>query len=78
MKKVALITLSALFLSVSFTSCREQKTESEQLIEEMKEDGAEIDVSDDGQKVKMETENKEVKIKTDDEGNTKIKTDDNN
>ncbi len=79
MKKIALITLSALFLSVSFTSCRENKemTEEEAVIEEMREDGADIKVKedDDETKIKMETENKEVKIKTEDgESKMKIKT----
>lgn len=72
MKKVIFMSFMALCLSVFLTSCREQ-TEKEKLIEEMKDEGADIDVSDDGSKIKMETDNKEVKIKTDDDGDVKIK-----
>lgn len=71
MKKVLFITLMSLCLSSSFYSCRE-KTEKEKLIDEMKDEGADIDVSDDGDKIKMETDEKSVKIKEDD-GDTKIK-----
>lgn len=74
MKKIAIIALMAGLFSASFTSCRENKTQEEQLIEEMQDEGADIDVSDDGDKIKMETDDKSVKIKTDDDGNTKIKT----
>ena len=62
----------ALFLSMSVTSCRE-KTEKEEVMEEMQDEGASIKTSDDGDKIKMETENREVKIKTDDDGDVKIK-----
>jgi len=76
MKKVLLVTLSALFLNVSFSSCREKNetAETEEIIKEMKEDGAEIEVKVDGdeKKIKMETEEKEVKIKTEG-GETKVK-----
>lgn len=72
----------SLFALVSLTSCREQQTEEEKLIEGMKEEGADIETTydDDGDmKIKMETEDKEVKIKKDADGDTKIKidTDDN-
>ena len=80
MKKIALITLTTLFIGTSFTSCREKKeemSESEEIIQEMNEDGADIKIKDDGDKIKMETEDKEVKIKVDDDGEVKIKTDDN-
>ncbi|RMA57601.1 hypothetical protein [Ulvibacter antarcticus] len=77
MKKIAFIALTALFLGTSLTSCREQKSEKETLIEEMKADGADIKIKDGGDKIKMETDDKEVKIKTDDDGNVKIKVDDN-
>ena len=60
-----------LFMTVSLTSCREE-TEKDRLINEMKDEGAEIEVSKDGDKIKMETENRKVKIKTDD-GDVKIK-----
>lgn len=79
MKKVTLLALTALL--ISFTSCRDQekKTEAEALIEEMKEDGADIKIKEDGdeKKIKMETDEKEVKIKTED-GETKIKVDEDN
>ncbi len=68
-----MIALFASFLAISLSSCRDQKTEKEEVIEEMQDKGADIDVSDDGDKVKMETEDEKVKIKTDDEGNVKIK-----
>lgn len=79
MKKIAIIALSALFIGASFTSCRENKTEAEQLVEEMEAEGAEVKVKeDDGDtKIKMETENKKVKIKEDD-GDTKIKVKEDN
>lgn len=83
MKNLIFIALTATFLTTSFTSCREQKSEKETLIEEMQDKDADIKIKeDDGEtKIKMETEDKKVKIKTDDEGDTKIKetdlTDDN-
>ncbi|MEM0518059.1 MULTISPECIES: hypothetical protein [Aequorivita] len=80
MKKVAVILLSAAFLSVGFTSCRDQEkelSEEEAIIQEMQAEGADTKVkSDDGDtKIKMETETKEVKIKTDEDGDSKIKVD---
>lgn len=72
MKKLIFMASMALFLSVSLTSCREQ-TEKEKIINEMQDEGADIDVSRDGDKIKMETENRKVKIKTDDDGDVKIK-----
>lgn len=77
MKKVILMSVMALFLSLSFSSCREQ-TEKEKIIEEMNDQGADVDVSRDGDKIKMETDDKKVKIKTDDDGNVKIKEKTNN
>ncbi len=77
MKKVSFLASLLLVVSISFTGCREQ-SEKEKLIEEMKEEGAEIDTKtdDDGNyKIKMESEEKEVKIKEDADGDTKIKVD---
>jgi len=77
MKKLSIIASLLLVVSVSFISCRE-KSEKEKLVEEMKEEGAEIETKtdDDGNyKMKMETEEKEVKIKEDADGDTKIKVD---
>lgn len=72
MKKVIFMSFMALCMATSFTSCREQ-SEKEKVMDEMRDEGADIDVSEDGDKIKMETENREVKIKTDDEGDVKIK-----
>lgn len=77
MKKVIFMSFMALFLSLSLTSCREQ-TEKEKIIDEMNDEGADVEVSRDGDKIKMETDNKKVKIKTDDDGNVKIKEKTNN
>lgn len=82
MKKVILLSLTA--LTISFTSCRDKKetseveTEVETIIEEAKENGSEIDVSEEGDKIKIESpDGDETKIKMDEDG-IKIKTDDNN
>ncbi|OBX26202.1 hypothetical protein LX77_02422 [Gelidibacter algens] len=77
MKKVIFMSVMALFLSLSLSSCREQ-TEKEKIIDEMNDEGADIEVSRDGDKIKMETDDKKVKIKTDDDGNVKIKEKTNN
>lgn len=76
MKKLTMIALFAGFLTISLSSCRDQKTTEENLVEEMQDKGADIKVKDD--KIKMETEDEKVKIKTDDDGNTKIKKKDKN
>ncbi|MRT16331.1 hypothetical protein F3C99_05110 [Vitellibacter sp. q18] len=73
MKKITMIALFAGLLTVSLSSCRDQKTQKEEVIEEMQDKGADIKVKDDGDKIKMETDEEKAKIKTDDEGNTKIK-----
>ncbi|MEH6763707.1 hypothetical protein [Aequorivita antarctica] len=73
MKKLTMIALFAGFLTVSLTSCRDQKTQKEEVIEDMQDKGADIKVKDDGDKIKMETEDEKAKIKTDDDGNVKIK-----
>ncbi len=78
MKKLTMIALFAGFLTISLSSCREQKTTEQSLIEEMQDKGAEIKVKDGGDKIKMETDDEKVKIKTDDDGNTKIKKKDKN
>ncbi|HUH28344.1 hypothetical protein [Gelidibacter sp.] len=72
MKKVIFMSFMSLFMTLSLTSCREE-TEKEKIINEMKDEGADIEVSRDGDKIKMETENRKVKIKTDDDGEVKIK-----
>tara|TARA_R110000850_G_scaffold182360_1_gene307819 strand:+ start:80039 stop:80302 length:264 start_codon:yes stop_codon:yes gene_type:complete len=75
MKKTIFIMLTGIFLAVSVTSCREKnedKTETEELIDEMNREGAEVKYkeTEDGTKIKMETDDKKVKIKTDEDGNT--------
>tara|TARA_R110001632_G_scaffold110795_1_gene221430 strand:- start:4142 stop:4381 length:240 start_codon:yes stop_codon:yes gene_type:complete len=76
MKKLIYTALAVAFMTVSFTSCREEKTEKEKLIQEMKDEGADIKVKQDGDevKIKMESDSKSVKIKEED-GETKIKVD---
>ena len=76
MRKLTMIALFAGFLTVSLTSCRDQKSKTEELVEEMQDKGADIKVKDN--KIKMETEDEKVKIKTDDDGNVKIKQKDKN
>ncbi|OAD90797.1 hypothetical protein A7A78_13885 [Aequorivita soesokkakensis] len=78
MKKLTMIALFAGFLTISLSSCRDQKTEKEEIIEEMQDKGADVKIKDDGDKIKMETEDEKVKIKTDDDGDVKIKTEDKN
>lgn len=73
MKKLTMMALFAAFLTISLSSCRDQKTHEEKVIEKMQDKGADVDVSRDGDKIKMETNDEKVKIKTDDDGNTKIK-----
>lgn len=73
MKKLTMIALFVGFLTISLTSCRDQKTPEESVIEEMQDKGAEVKVKDDGDKIKMETDDEKVKIKTDDDGDVKIK-----
>ncbi|MBA3985503.1 MAG: hypothetical protein H0X63_02765 [Flavobacteriales bacterium] len=88
MKKAIFIMLTGIFLAVSVTSCREKNeepvlSEQEQLIQDMRNDGADVKVKQVGDqtKIKMETDDKKVKIKEDGDGNSKIKvtdkTDDN-
>ncbi|TYB72512.1 hypothetical protein ES677_12935 [Bizionia gelidisalsuginis] len=79
MRKLIYTALAISFMTVAFTSCRDEKSQKEELIEEMKNEGAEIKIKTDGEdtKIKMETEDKKVKIKEDgEETKIKIKTDD--
>jgi polyribonucleotide nucleotidyltransferase len=73
MKKLTMVALFIGALTISLSSCRDQKTEKEELIEEMQDKGADIKIKDGGDKIKMETEDEKIKIKTDDDGNVKIK-----
>ncbi len=70
MKKLIYTVLTLAVLTTSFMACREQ-SEKEEVMQEMKDDDAEVKVKDD--KIKMETEDKKVKI-TDDEIKTKEKS----
>lgn len=79
MRKLIYTALAVSFMTIAFTSCRDEKTQKEELIEEMQDEGAEIDVKRNGEdtKIKMETEDKKVKIKEDGEDTKiKVKTDD--
>ncbi|AFL80240.1 hypothetical protein Aeqsu_0732 [Aequorivita sublithincola DSM 14238] len=76
MKKLTMIALFAGFLTMSLSSCRDQKTPKEEIIEDMQDQGADVKVKDGGDKIKMETDDQKVKIKTDDDGNVKIKQED--
>ena len=60
MKKLTIIALFAGFLTVSLSSCREQKSQKEEVIEEMQDKGADIKIKDDGDKIKMETEDEKA------------------
>lgn len=79
MKRLIIATFAIATITTSFTSCRdtEEKTEKEEILDEAREEGADIKVKDGGDKIKIEKANgDEIKIKTDD-GDVKIKTDDN-
>ena len=81
MKKVIFMAFMALFMAISLTSCRdENKTQKEELIEEMQEKDADIEVKDraNDTKIKMGSEEKKVKIKEGDDGDTKIKVKEDN
>ena len=76
MKKIIFMSFMLLFIATSITSCRdENKTQKEELIEEMQDKGADIKVKEraNDTKIKMETDDKKVKIKEGDEGKKKIK-----
>lgn len=61
--------------SLVVVSCRE--TEQTDDLDALREEGADVKVSDDGDKIKIKTDDKKIKIKTDDDGNVKkkVKTD---
>ncbi|AXO80905.1 hypothetical protein DZC78_11085 [Olleya aquimaris] len=70
MKKIIFTVLALTVLTTTFIACREDNNK-EEVIQDMKDDGAKIQVKDD--KVKLETETKKVKI-TDDEIKIKDKS----
>lgn len=75
MKKFIMLAIFAGFLTFSVSSCRDEKTREQVLIEDMQDKGADVKVKHEGgtEKIKMETEDEKLKIKTDEDGNTKIK-----
>ena len=75
MKKFIMLALFAGFLTFSVSSCSDDKTREEVLIEDMQDQGADVNVKNDGgtENIKMETENEKLKIKTDEDGDTQIK-----
>ena len=80
MKKFIMLALFAGFLTFSVSSCRDQKTTEETLIDDMHDKGADVKVKHHGdtKKIKMETDDEKLKIKTDSDGNVKIKKKDKN
>ncbi len=83
--------MSMMLFTTALYSCRDTEakddasevnddmTQEEALIQDMKDEGATMEVKsdDDETKIKMETENKELKIKTEEgESKVKIKTED--
>lgn len=78
MKSLKTGALALGIIAVSFTSCKEKKTEAEVIIEEAKANGEvtkEKD-TDDGYKLKVESaDGSETKVKVDEEGEVKVKTD---
>ena len=78
MKTIKIGAIALGIMAVSFSSCKEKKTEAEQAIEEAKEDAVEIKEknTDDGYKLKTENLNgSETKVKVNEDGAVKIKTD---
>ena len=77
MKSLKIGALALGIIAVSFTSCKEKKTEAEVIIEEAKANGEvtkEKD-TDDGYKLKVESaDGSETKVKVDEEGEVKVKT----
>ncbi|WP_298330332.1 hypothetical protein [uncultured Dokdonia sp.] len=78
MKSLKIGAIALGILAVSFTSCKEKKTEAEVIIEEAKANGEvtkEKD-TDDGYKLKVEgVDGSETKVKVDEDGEVKVKTD---
>jgi len=78
MKSLKIGALVLGILAVSFTSCKEKKTDAEVIIEEAKANGevTKEKNTDDGYKLKVENEDgSETKIKVDEDGEVKVKTD---
>ena len=78
MKSLKIAALALGVVAVSFTSCKEKKTEAEVIIEEAKANGqvTKEKETDDGYKLKVESpDGTETKIKLDEDGEVKVKTD---
>lgn len=58
-------------LSLALVSCRETNEPDD--LDQLRAEGADVNVSEDGQKIKIKTDDKKIKIKTDDDGNVKKK-----
>lgn len=79
MKSLKIIALALGLVSFTLNSCKEKKTEAEEIIENAKENGVEVKekASDDGYKLKVENaDGSEIKIKVEEDGEVKVKTDD--
>lgn len=78
MKSLKIAALALGVVAVSFTSCKEKKTEAEVIIEEAKANAqvTKEKETDDGYKLKVESpDGTETKIKVDEDGEVKVKTD---
>lgn len=73
MKRFFKVSLLVFAMSISLVACRETNQADDDDINQLRTEGADIDVSEDGQKVKIKTDDKKIKIKTDDDGNVKKK-----
>lgn len=74
MKRFFKVSLLVFAMSISLVACREtNEADDMDDMEQLRSEGADIDVSEDGQKVKIKTDDKKIKIKTDDDGDVKKK-----
>jgi hypothetical protein len=71
MKRFFKVSLLLFAMSISLVACRETNEADD--IDQLRAEGADVEVSDDGQKIKIKTDDKKIKIKTDDDGNVKKK-----
>ncbi|HET8887163.1 MAG TPA: hypothetical protein VFM70_12510 [Salinimicrobium sp.] len=66
MRNLVKNSLFLLLMSICLISCRETENETDDLVDESIEAGADVKVKDGGDKIKIETDEKEIKIKNDD------------
>ena len=71
MKRFFKVSLLLFAMSISLVACRETNQADD--IDQLRSEGADVDVSEDGQKVKIKTDDKKIKIKTDEDGDVKKK-----